>query len=185
MKKIIKVCPWSRVPRSEFLFVYVISLISQSFPNSLDPLQYQPEVFYKVSFQIKEGPDFLRELRVLLQREAMSHGYVTDLILEAEITLQKKFSRTSDICFNMDHGKLARISPNQNTIDTTIVASFIVIIGSLHLYALVLKKSLQISLNMYLLAGKFSIHPANLWIPIILRIFLRKQVLNTLFSPTA
>ena len=47
------------------------------------------------------------------------------------------------------------------------------------------KKSLQKSLNMYLLAGKFSIHPANLWIPIILRIFLRKQVLNTLFSPTA
>lgn len=114
------------------------------FSNSLDPLQYQPEVFYKVSFQIKKASDFLRELRVLLQREAMSHGYVTDLILEAEITLQKKFSRTSDICFNMDHGKLARIPPNQNTIDTTIVASFIVIIGSLHLYALVLKNPLNI-----------------------------------------
>ena len=39
----------------------------------------------------------------------------------------------------MDHVKLARIPPNQNTIDATIVASFIVIIGFLHLYALVPK----------------------------------------------
>ena len=39
----------------------------------------------------------------------------------------------------MDHGKLARIPPDQNIIDATIVASFIVIIGFLHLYALVLK----------------------------------------------
>ena len=59
-------------------------MFSQQFGSSVVSIW---SFFYKVSFQIKEGPDFLRELRVLLKREAVSYGYVTDLILEAEITL--------------------------------------------------------------------------------------------------